>query len=175
VISYVSDEFEILVKELESASEKYDIVVTTGSTAHGPRDYLHDAINKLSGQILVDEVAVRPGHPQLLAQINEKPLLGLPGNPQSAVAGLMTLGRSYLDGVFGRELEVLEEIHYINENNAIYVQEGFTRMVLGTSINGHFHPSKYLGSAMLRGFAESNGFAILSNPASAVRWIELPA
>lgn len=172
LVSYLADELQPLVDALQEASKHYDILVTTGSTAHGPRDYLHEAIQKLDGRVLIDEVAVRPGHPQLLASINGRPLLGLPGNPQSAVSGLMTIGRALLDAVFGRPLESLETIEL---NDDFYVQEGFTRMILCKRIHGEFQASDYLGSAMLRGFAEAKGFAIITNPPTPIRWLELPA
>jgi molybdopterin molybdotransferase len=81
-IEYVSDQLELTIEAIERASKNFDIVATTGGTADGPRDFLHLAINKLKGEIAIDKVAVRPGHPQLLATVNGKPLIGLPGNLQ---------------------------------------------------------------------------------------------
>ena len=54
------------------------------------------------------------------------------------------------------------------------VQQNFTRLVLGNIVNGEFQSGRYLGSAMLRSLAHSQGFAIFTNPASTVRWLELP-
>lgn len=74
-----------------------DVVVTTGSTAAGPVDFLHRALRANGAELLVDSVAVRPGHPMLLAVMpgtGSRParhLVGLPGNPLAAVAGLVTL------------------------------------------------------------------------------------
>ncbi len=74
-----------------------DVVVTTGGTAAGPVDHVHPTLRRLGAELLVDGVAVRPGHPMLLARISEKQyLVGLPGNPLAAVSGLVTLAEPLL-------------------------------------------------------------------------------
>ena len=55
-----------------------DIVITTGGTAQGPRDFLHEALSQINAEILVDTVAVRPGHPMLLARTDTCAIFGLP-------------------------------------------------------------------------------------------------
>ena len=74
-----------------------DLVITTGGTASGPVDHVHPVLHKAGAELLVDGVAVRPGHPMLLAQIGVgKHLVGLPGNPLAAVSGLLTLAEPLL-------------------------------------------------------------------------------
>ena len=69
-----------------------DVVITTGSTARGPVDHLHALLEAIGARLVIDGVAVRPGHPQLLALLPDgRPLVGLPGNPLAAVSGLLTL------------------------------------------------------------------------------------
>src|SRR3954447_7425420 len=69
-----------------------DLTVTTGSTAHGPVDHLHEVLAASRAELVVDGVAVRPGHPQLLAvRADGRPLVGLPGNPLAAATALLTL------------------------------------------------------------------------------------
>ena len=96
------------------------------------------------------EVKGRPGHPMLLANLNSVPLLGLPGNPQSAIVGLMSLGQPVLNSLLGRPLQKLENVITIKE---IKAREDFTRLVLGTISEGLFDEGEHLGSAMLRGLA----------------------
>ncbi|MFB7510378.1 molybdopterin molybdotransferase MoeA, partial [Streptomyces broussonetiae] len=73
-----------------------DVVLTTGSTAAGPVDFLHDTLRSVGARLLVDSVAVRPGHPMPLAELpatadgRARRLVGLPGNPLAAVSGLVT-------------------------------------------------------------------------------------
>lgn len=46
-----------------------DLIVTTGGTASGPVDHVHPVLDSLGAELLVDRVAVRPGHPMLLARL----------------------------------------------------------------------------------------------------------
>ena len=90
----LDDDAEALYQAIRQAAAtgEVDLVVTTGGTAAGPADHLHGVLRRLGGRLLVDGVAVRPGHPMLLAELPDGPLLvGLPGNPLAAVAGLFTL------------------------------------------------------------------------------------
>jgi molybdopterin molybdotransferase len=69
-----------------------DVIVTTGSTARGPVDHLHGVLADAGADLRVDGVAVRPGHPQLLAALpGGRVVVGLPGNPLAAVSGVLTL------------------------------------------------------------------------------------
>ncbi|PCG84155.1 molybdopterin molybdenumtransferase MoeA [Streptomyces sp. WZ.A104] len=55
-----------------------DVIVTTGGTAAGPVDHVHVVLDGLGAELLVDGVAVRPGHPMLLARL---PASGQPDGP----------------------------------------------------------------------------------------------
>jgi molybdopterin molybdotransferase len=171
---YISDELNLVVDAFAKASKNSDIVFTTGGTADGPRDHVHAAIAELKGELIVDRVKVRPGHPMLLAHINNVPLVGLPGNPQSAIVALLTLGQPVIDALMGRK-EV--ELNQIVTGDDIDVPEGFTRLVLGNVVDGWFEMGEHLGSAMLRGLAHSTGFAVADKSmeeGEMVAWLPLP-
>ncbi|WP_446049900.1 molybdopterin molybdotransferase MoeA, partial [Streptomyces albidoflavus] len=87
------------------AASEADLVVTTGGTAAGPVDFVHPTLERLGAELLVDGVAVRPGHPMLLARTAPgQHLVGLPGNPLAAVCGLLTLVVPLLRGLAGAPL-----------------------------------------------------------------------
>jgi molybdopterin molybdotransferase len=171
---YVSDELELVEKAFAAAAKNSDIIFTTGGTADGPRDHVHAAIAALKGELIIDRVKVRPGHPMLLAHINKTPLVGLPGNPQSAIVALLTLGQPVIDALMGRKET---ELNQIVTGDDIDVPEGFTRLVLGNIVDGWFEMGEYLGSAMLRGLAHSTGFAVADKSmeeGEMVAWLPLP-
>ncbi|WP_262379625.1 molybdopterin molybdotransferase MoeA [Nonomuraea sp. PA05] len=69
-----------------------DVVVVCGASSHGPADHLRAVLGELGAEVIVDGVAVRPGHPQLLARLADGRLVvGLPGNPFAALAAALTL------------------------------------------------------------------------------------
>ena len=173
-ISYVADELQHVVDAITLARTRTDLIVTTGGTADGPRDYLHSALEIVGAKLIVDRVKVRPGHPMLLANFDSVALLGLPGNPQSAIVGLMSLGQPVIDALLGRPLSELENVITIKE---IKAREDFTRLVLGTISEGRFNEGEHLGSAMLRGLAHATGFAVAPSgvcvAGSRVQWLPL--
>ena len=73
-IEYVPDDLDLTLKAINQATKEFDFVITTGGTADGPRDFLKIAVDKLNGSLIVDKVACRPGHPQVLVTF-EPPLL----------------------------------------------------------------------------------------------------
>ncbi|MFF7248654.1 molybdopterin molybdotransferase MoeA [Embleya sp. NPDC008237] len=142
------------------SASRADVVITTGGTADGPRDHVHRLLADLEADILVDGVAVRPGHPMLLAHLpGERPgagryLVGLPGNPLAAVAGMLTLAVPLLRRLSGRP------------------EPRPRRIRVGVDIAGHpcdtrlvpmrgDRPLAFSGPAMLRGLAIADGIAVV--------------
>ncbi|MFF0724974.1 molybdopterin molybdotransferase MoeA [Streptomyces sp. NPDC004134] len=91
----LGDDAELLYEAV--ATSTADVVVTTGGTAAGPVDHVHGTLRRLKADLVVDGVAVRPGHPMLLAVLpTGAHVVGLPGNPLAAVSGLLTLAEPLL-------------------------------------------------------------------------------
>ena len=161
---YISDQLDLVISELQRACESADIVITTGGTAQGPRDYLHDALIAIDAQILVDTVKVRPGHPMLLAR-----------KGKTAILALASLGQPVIASMLGQAEATLATVLTASELTA---PENFTRLIIGNLKDGQFHIAPYLGSAMLRGLAHSNGFGIVTKPLTHagehIRWLDLP-
>ncbi|MHB1066112.1 MAG: molybdopterin-binding protein [Candidatus Nanopelagicales bacterium] len=84
------DTADLLLREIEDAA--VDVLITTGSTAPGPDNHLRRVLGDLGARWLVDGVAVTPGAQMLLARLPDgRFLVGLPGQPASALAALVTL------------------------------------------------------------------------------------
>jgi molybdopterin molybdotransferase len=84
------DTDELLLREIEDAA--VDVLVTTGSTAPGPENHLRSVLRDLNARWLVDGASVTPGAQMLLARLPDgRFLVGLPGDPTAALAGLVTL------------------------------------------------------------------------------------
>jgi molybdopterin molybdotransferase len=70
---------------LRRALRKADLVLVTGGSSVGERDYLPRVFPKL-GRLLFHGVAVRPGKPTLAALARGRLILGLPGHPTSCLS-----------------------------------------------------------------------------------------
>ncbi len=82
----IPDNFNALQSAAQIALEECDLVVITAGSSASVRDLTSQVINRLGKPgVLVHGVNVRPGKPTILAVCNGKPVIGLPGNPVSAL------------------------------------------------------------------------------------------
>tara|TARA_B100000945_G_scaffold138988_1_gene111213 strand:- start:243 stop:1496 length:1254 start_codon:yes stop_codon:yes gene_type:complete len=82
-LGIVKDKKLHLVNKLRRASEKSDIIITTGGVSVGDADYIKDALNEV-GSVGFWKIAIKPGRPLAFGKINDSYFFGLPGNPVSA-------------------------------------------------------------------------------------------
>jgi len=178
ISDFVTDDLDELVGKISSAinsqNNEIDMVITTGGTADGPRDFIKSAIAAFAGEYLIDRVKVRPGYHILLAKIASQKgtnlaFLALPGNPQSAIAALISFGRPIIDAMRGLIPAVLVTVQMSQE---MKVQEGFARLVPSVIENNICTPTNYLSSHMLRGVGAADGFALVSE-AGPTRWLPI--
>lgn len=133
-----------------------DVVVTTGSTARGPVDHLHTVLADAGARLVVDGVAVRPGHPQLVAVLPDgRPVVGLPGNPLAAVSGVLTLLAPVAAALAGDAAWPHTRSGPLAEDVA--AGDDATRLVPVRA----GRPVRYTGPAMLRGLALADHLAVI--------------
>ncbi|WP_330312779.1 molybdopterin-binding protein [Streptomyces sp. NBC_00523] len=164
----LGDDAEALEKALTSSEA--DLIITTGGTAAGPVDHVHRVLGRIGAELLVDGVAVRPGHPMLLARLpSDGPwLVGLPGNPLAAVSGLLTLAGPLLGGLAGRtpddpyRVAVRDDVHGHPRDTRLVPVVHRAAGEPGTAGGAeHVVPLHYNGPAMLRGIAAADGLAVV--------------
>jgi molybdopterin molybdotransferase len=82
----VSDEFDVLKNTAATALSECDIVIITAGSSASTRDMTADIIRSLGDPgVLVHGINTRPGKPTILGVCDGKPVIGLPGNPVSAL------------------------------------------------------------------------------------------
>ncbi|MGP4109606.1 molybdopterin molybdotransferase MoeA [Streptomyces sp. 4N509B] len=174
----LGDDAEALFEAISTS--RADVVVTTGSTAAGPVDHLRPTLRRLSATALVSGVAVRPGHPMLLARLpSGVPLVGLPGNPLAAVSGLVTLAAPLLAALAGRVAPGDGEERWAPLVAAVTGHPRDTRLVpVSCAATGSVRPLTYAGPAMLRGVASAQALAVVppggADAGDRVRLVDLP-
>ncbi|HIW62381.1 MAG TPA: molybdopterin molybdotransferase MoeA [Candidatus Stackebrandtia excrementipullorum] len=174
----IEDTLESHVAAVQAALDDADIVCTTGGTMRGPVDHLHATLKELGAEYVVNTVAVRPGFPMLLAALpGGRFVAGLPGNPQSAVIALTSLVVPLIRGLTGRPLRGLAKV-ILGED--IPGRGADTHLALARlADDGTVVPVSHRGSAMLRGLAQADGFAVIEAGTNAqagdtVQFLPLP-
>ena len=82
----VRDEAKLLFSIAQKAVKECDLVVITAGSSASARDITADVIDRLGKPgVIVHGVNIKPGKPTILGLCNDKPVIGLPGNPVSAL------------------------------------------------------------------------------------------
>jgi molybdopterin molybdotransferase len=82
----IPDQFEALKEAAEKALSECDVVIVTAGSSASTRDMTADVIRLLGAPgVLVHGINTRPGKPTILGVCNGRAVIGLPGNPVSAL------------------------------------------------------------------------------------------
>jgi molybdopterin molybdotransferase len=81
-----------LADTLAAASAEHDLIVTSGGVSTGEEDHVKSAIERL-GTLHFWRLAIKPGRPVALGQVDGVPLIGLPGNPVAVIVTFVVLAR----------------------------------------------------------------------------------
>lgn len=162
-IAFGRDTLDSTVEALSAPSGP--LTLTTGGTARGPADFVRAAIDALGAEILVDGVAMRPGHPVILARLESgRLLLALPGNPLAAMLAFASIGVPVLDGMLRRAAAPVARIALaVDADNAT----ASTRLVPCTWGLDGATPTPWQDSGMLRGLASAALVAVVPPGGSA--------
>lgn len=155
-LSHLRDESDLLRKAVDAA--EVPVVVVTGASSAGPADHLRPVLADLGAELLVDGVACRPGHPQLLARLTDgRFVVGLPGNPLAALVAAATVLAPLLAGLTGRELRSDRAL----AGQALPASPSGTRLVPVRRDGLHVAPVPGTGAGMLRGAALADALAVV--------------
>jgi molybdopterin molybdotransferase len=78
----VPDELTLIVRKIrEILEQKPDMIITTGGMGPGKFDLMEQVFAEIGGQVIYNQLAVRPGKFTLLGIIDEIPFFALPGPP----------------------------------------------------------------------------------------------
>ncbi len=94
------DDMSALVQAVRRAAEECDIVTIIAGSSAGEHDLTADVVDEC-GELLAHGIDVMPGKPAVLGSIGNKPLLGVPGYPVSAIVIAREILRPALEKFLG--------------------------------------------------------------------------
>ncbi len=107
----VEDSPRDLSRSLEECRES-DLILLSGGSSVGVKDLSIDVINQTgSPGVVLHGLAVKPGKPTILGFLEETPVLGLPGNPASALVIAALIIPALVRLIRGLSLPTKEEIY----------------------------------------------------------------
>lgn len=99
-LGFVSDRYDLLKLEVEKAVKQYDLVLVSAGSSAGREDFTAAVIADL-GTVHTHGVAIKPGKPVVLGLSMEKPVIGVPGYPVSAMLCMELFVRSIIYSKLG--------------------------------------------------------------------------
>jgi len=97
-LGHISDSLDDLRNTLNLASEKSDLIITSGGVSMGDWDLVRKIMQE-EGNIKFWKVKLRPGGPPLFGNWKNTPIFGLPGNPVSSHVVFISLVAPWLNKI----------------------------------------------------------------------------
>ena len=100
----VADSPEAVTASLKAAFDFADLVITTGGTAGGDRDFVISSAKSIGVKEIFRGVSHKPAKSLFFGLNQDRALLALPGNPGGVLLGLVLHARYILDRLAGQSL-----------------------------------------------------------------------
>jgi putative molybdopterin biosynthesis protein len=165
-LGIVRDNIEDLRKRMVSSMQLYDIIITSGGTSTGARDYMLSLMEELGDPgVVVSGISIKPGKPTIVAMVGKKIIFCLPGNPTSALAIFHLIVRPIISKLSGYEKGDEYQPIDVTMKSKVYSAKGRIELLpvhLLTDKDGSYtvHPT-YGNSASISAFAMADGFLII--------------
>lgn len=99
------DDLRSMQRAAQTAIEGADVIVVTGGASVGEKDFAKDMFAPLGIQLLFSKVSIKPGKPVWMGRVEQLLVLGLPGNPTSALVTARLFLAPLLALMQGRQIE----------------------------------------------------------------------
>jgi len=158
----VPDDAGALEKALAGALAEADLVVVSAGSSVGARDETAGAVAVL-GEIWCHGLAIKPGKPTLLAQCGGIPVIGLPGNPLSALVVFGQLGVPLVWRLAGATTTPPEPSTRARPGRDLPSAAG-RRDIVQVSVDGGLAHPLYGPSALLSVLTRADGYVVVPEP-----------
>lgn len=102
----VTDDYQIFCQKAKELYDQVDCLILSGGSSVGAKDYTTEVIQSLGDPgVFVHGISIKPGKPTILAVADEKPVIGLPGHPASAMIIFQLFGERIFRKLKGEEIE----------------------------------------------------------------------
>ena len=100
------DDPAIIARAAEEGLRNNDLLVVIGGASVGAHDHARPALTRLGLELAVEKIAVRPGKPTWFGVTPQGHVLGLPGNPSSALVCAHLFLRPLMEAMLGRDAAI---------------------------------------------------------------------
>jgi molybdopterin molybdotransferase len=156
---------------LPMAAKDCDCIVTLGGASVGDHDLVQSALAPLGFVLDFWKISMRPGKPLIFGRLNATPLLGLPGNPVSAIVCAILFLKPAIAAMLGAADEQrLLKAKLASPLRANDARQDYLRTkIIWRDGEAVAHPFPTQDSSMQRTLAEADGLIVRAPHAPAVQ------
>jgi molybdopterin molybdotransferase len=161
-IGIARDNIEEITEKLELARE-HDLILISGGSSKGERDFITDAIEKLGGEILFHGISIKPGKPTIFGRLWEKPIFGLPGHPNSCVMVTIRFVLPLFRRMRGETVAEESRITGVLTTNipSTYGIEEYVRVAIEVVGETNYVTPIFAKSSVISSLARSSGYVVV--------------
>lgn len=155
------DTVEDLTRKIrEGIAAGADLFITSAGVSVGDYDIVKDVLNS-EGEMHFWQVNMKPGKPLAFGIVGKTPLLGLPGNPVSALVSFETFARPAILTMLGKTKFARPYVEAILQDRAENSagRRNYIRVFVSRNGNGEYHATTTgeQGSGILSSVTRGNG------------------
>ncbi|HJT44138.1 MAG TPA: gephyrin-like molybdotransferase Glp [Rhizomicrobium sp.] len=159
-----------IARAAEQGLKDSDLLVVIGGASVGDHDHARPALTKLGLELAVEKIAVRPGKPTWFGTTPQGKVLGLPGNPASALVCAALFLRPLIEAMLGRDPQscvAMRRAHLLQALSANGPREHYLRARLDSDGQGRLTVRAFedQDSSLISVFSAAN--ALIRLPAGA--------
>ena len=108
-LGILPDRMAPIAAALRDAAAGHDLLLTSGGVSTGEEDHVRSAV-EAAGRLAWWRLAIKPGRPVAMGEVNDSVFLGLPGNPVAAFVTFVRVARPVLDRLGGAQMRPLRPL-----------------------------------------------------------------
>lgn len=158
IYDIVKDKKELLKNAILKAKEECDAVLVLAGSSAGRDDYTSTIINDL-GQVLFHGIAIKPGKPAVLGNIDNVPVIGIPGYPVSGIVVMEEFVKSLVELYYNRTVTPKTKITAKLGKRVVssLKYREYVRVTLGKSDDGYVAVPLPRGAGVITSFTKADG------------------
>ncbi len=156
------DDIGAIARAAEQGLCDSDLLVVIGGASVGDHDHARPALMRLGLELAVEKIAIRPGKPTWFGNAPQGPVLGLPGNPASALVCAYLFLRPLMEAMLGRDPQACTSTYRAHLMHALPAngpREHYLRAFLDVDGEGRLRARSFedQDSSLISIFAAANG------------------
>ena len=166
----VKDDYEKIKAKLKESISENDVTIINAGSSAGTEDYTVHILREI-GEVIVHGVSMKPGKPVILAIVDGKTVIGLPGYPLSAYLAFSLFVKPLLT----RKKDINEEIDAVSSKRLVssLKHREYVRVKVGKIENKYIAAPLNRGAASQMSMVRADGIMIIPQNSEGVEAGEL--